>query len=478
MMESEIKSIDISKRYGEDNSTENIYYKLQSDINDLCGVMAEHSIFNTTPGYLQFALIKEENNDYYFFDVRKNSTELKKISSGKKFICPCCKEELFAKRGYINRYGTEVPSYLSHYNSDKECIFKTNSLSDKRKLFSKISESYIHYQTKIAFFKLANLGLLRFKVLDSYEIIRNDDNLTVTAIDKYKDVHIIKADMEKQALKKEGDVKGFRPDLTFYTTNNEKIYCEVTYTSGKTINVYYDSWNKSNTLTIEIVPQLDDNFNIRFLNENEIKELYNVTNLHIKVPDVVFKYLYSPVSINRERELHEIRKEQAILRASREKELIELERRRKIAKQIEAKRRLEIEEKKRIEQEKINKENERKRILAEKVRLENEKKLEEKRRAIAEKKRIALEKKIEEERKKSILKANSDLIDKFVLNYCTGKNMIYNSASNKWFYEDSNQPVICSWKIIELKGLKFKKCFPEIAWTALSRFKGHTIIDI
>lgn len=490
------------KRFGEENSKENIYYKLRANINDLASVIAEHSMFNSDSGYLQYALI-QENNDYFFFDVRKHSMLLKHLSSSKKFICPFCKEDLFVKSGYTNRYGTFVPQHLSHYPESNEssfCIFRTNSQYEKKKFFSRVAEGYRHYQTKIAFFKLANLGALKIEVLDSYEIYRDDNELTAFANKTFKTMNIVKADMEKQALKKEGDINGFRPDLTLYTDTGEVIYAEITDTNGKTVSQYLDRWTKANNICIEIVPVLDDNGSLMFSNNKNFQDtnsyaldeyysdkenLYRnnrsinllyleSNNIDVRIPAVKINELYIPIKHKLDKELYDIGIIQSQIReeraAAERQKLIEEMNRRKQEEEKERER-LRIEEEK--EQERLRIEIEKQR---QKLRIEEEYKRKQREKQVKEA--------FERQRKELELNAKihynnlSEKIQKFSEDACRKQSIIYDYSSKQWKNYRTNEIIECKWKNIMINKLVFKKCLPDVAWESLAKFKAHIITDL
>ena len=58
--------------------------------------------------------------------------------------------------------------------------------------------------------------------------------------------------MGKRIEKGNEEVGGYKTDITAYDKNNKEIYIEVTYQTGKTVEEYYNKWNKLNRNVIEV----------------------------------------------------------------------------------------------------------------------------------------------------------------------------------------------------------------------------------
>lgn len=142
----------------------NKYTLLDSDITDQDGVMAEHFILNGSKE-LHYALMKQDNK-YFFFDIRKNPTELKMLTDDGKFICPYCLNELSPCNGYIKQNGVSVEPYLRHINSSdikvKSCIFNKGNPNWEKNISDYFNgESVAHKALKQYIFSLAKDGLLK-----------------------------------------------------------------------------------------------------------------------------------------------------------------------------------------------------------------------------------------------------------------------------------------------------------------------------
>lgn len=422
MEENFIEDFIFNKRKRQDNSKENEYYKLISDIDDLDGVMSEYLTYaNEENNYLQYALIYDKE-EYYFFDVRKNPTTLRSKTDGREFICPYCKQNLFPRTGWINKSGVEVPSHLVHYdNADKDCIFRTFTTFEKKKYKSKIAESILHFRIKLAFYKLAKLGQMKIKYLSDFKIIEDIENLTVESIGTYKEVNIIDAIMEKKVLDKNEETKGYRPDLIFITEDNEIIYGEVTCKSSKPIREYEDRWKRAGKIVVEIKPIYGKDNRVIDLKEDEvlkinndailIKKDYNLNK--IILPDVEKNILYSPEDDYNEKLLHEIRIKHSNIRELRKIEALKREQER-IA---ELNRQLEIE-------------------------------------------------KVKKPIEKEIWHLACSEAKKF--------NVIFDWNLKKWINKENQTPVNSSYKRIVFDDFELKRTFPNSVWINLKR-KGYKI---
>lgn len=299
----------VKHKIRDDFSEDNKYYPLLSNISDVEGVIAEHSELNKNENWLQFALFKD-NDKYYFFDVRKNSTELKLYVDDNKFICPYCQSSLIAVSSHI-RKGTRILAHLRHSNSANEvvknCIFNTSNkrcIEYRNDFYS--GESYRHKKLKMRIYKLAKSKKLKIFIPDEYEIIENLKSYETKVEFTRKEVTIVDALLEQRVLKKNEETKGYQPDIVLITDTGEHIYCEITVLNGKTVNDYHDIWNKLNKPVLEIkyseneiindVFNILDTFNnLNYIDETEELFLFN---------DATVRFLYSPVIDKARKEYH------------------------------------------------------------------------------------------------------------------------------------------------------------------------------
>lgn len=305
----------------DDFSDSNKYYPLISNIDDLAGVIFEHRLLNNNNDYLQYALFKY-NNKYYFFDVRTNTTELKMYVDDKSFICPFCKQDLIPISPHIrtNKDGSisSIPAHLRHKNNDesiKVCIFNSKyklAQQEKERLWA--SESVIHRGIKLRMEHLIKRNGLKIYLPTEFEIIRNDTIFSSEVNFKYDMVNITDVDVEVTALVKNDSTNGYRPDLTFITETGDKIFCEVTVTSGKTVSEYYDIWRSLNKPVIEIVYCKNKGYN-----PTEYEVLENLSRIDfldkkaevLILNNATMRFLYSPVIDAARREHHKVKAIQA-----------------------------------------------------------------------------------------------------------------------------------------------------------------------
>lgn len=302
-------NITVKHKRRDDFSEENKYYPLISDISDVEGVIAEHSELNESDKWLQFALFKD-NNNYYFFDVRKNSTELKLYVDENRFICPYCQSSLIAVSSHM-RGDTKVPAHLRHRTSNDEavrnCIFNTSNkayLEAKKNFYA--GEGYKHKRLKMRVYKLAKSGKLKIAIPDEFEIVEDLEQYESQADFTRRDVSIVDAMLEQRVLKKDSKTKGYQPDVVFITDEGEHIYCEITVASGKTVSEYHAVWHRLKKPVIEIKysenREIDKILNILdtfkemdYIDENEELFLFN---------DATVRFLYSPIVDAARKEYH------------------------------------------------------------------------------------------------------------------------------------------------------------------------------
>lgn len=275
---------------------------LISDINDKRGVLIEHLALNEKYKNLKYALIKI-NNNYYFINADDAVIESKKSSDNNLIMCPFCKQDLASMYGYkYNKNGKEitVPSHFKHYENNIDCLFKNVFKSDFVDITKKkyIGEQYNHKFLKLTTCALANAGVLSFNIPKSYELIIDKENYTCKVEFTFETERVISAETETKVLKKDEHSKGLVPDLIFYTESGNRILCEVTDASGKTVREYYDRWNRVNNTVLEL--KMVDNKHI-YENPFYDKEtgLLNIDKFSIsdyKFNDKrIFTFLYSPL---------------------------------------------------------------------------------------------------------------------------------------------------------------------------------------
>lgn len=282
---------------------------LLSDINDKEGIIIEHSKLNESNN-LKYALIKYDNK-YFFIDSEQTIMEIKQYTDNQKIMCPNCKQDLYIMQGYKRKNGIEVKAHLKHYMSSEDCDFKQyyNSKSKKINKGKYIGESKIHKELKLSVATEINSKGICLNMPISYNI--EIDNYECWANIQYEKVYINRAEIEKWAIEKGNEeVGGYKPDITAYDKNNKKIYIEVTYQTGKTVDEYYNKWDKLNRNVIEVRKKDNVDIEISYSQEDGyLKEIY----IH---DDKVFRFLYSPVLDEARREKLRI---ETIL-ATREKE--------------------------------------------------------------------------------------------------------------------------------------------------------------
>lgn len=261
---------------------------LLSDINDKEGIIIEHSKLNESNN-LKYALIKYDNR-YFFIDSERIIMEIKQYTDNHKIMCPNCKQDLYVMQGYKRDNGTEVKAHLKHYINSEDCDFKQyyNSKSKKINKGKFIGESKIHKELKLSIATEINSKGIYLNIPISYNI--EIDKYECWANIQYEKTYIDRAEIEKWAIEKGNEeVGGYKPDITAYDKNNKEIYIEVTYQTGKTVEEYYNKWNKLNRNVIEV--RKKDNVDVEIScsqEEGYLKEIY----IH---DDKVFRFLYSPV---------------------------------------------------------------------------------------------------------------------------------------------------------------------------------------
>ena len=259
---------------------------LLSDIDDKEGVLIEHRELNKNSRNLKYALIKY-NNKYYFIDAEKIIMELKLYTDNQKIMCPNCNQDLYIMQGYKRKNGIEVKAHLKHYINSEYCEFKQyyNSKYEKINKGKYKGESKIHKNLKLSVAtKINNEGIF-LNIPKAYHI--EIDRYECWANIEYEEIYIEKAEIEKWAIKRGAEIGGYKPDITAYDKNNQEIYIEVTYQTGKTIE-YYDKWKALNKTVLEV--RKSDNVYIQKCCDNEIY----IDNVYI-YDDKVFRFLYNPI---------------------------------------------------------------------------------------------------------------------------------------------------------------------------------------
>lgn len=274
---------------------------LLSDINDKEGVIIEHNKLNESNN-LKYALIKYDDK-YFFINSEQAIMEIKQYTDNQKIMCPNCKQDLYIMQGYKRKNGIEVKSHLKHYINSEDCDFKQyyNSKAKKINKGKYAGESKIHKELKLSIATEINSDGIYLNIPTSYNI--EIDNYECWANIQYKKIYINKAEIEKWAIEKGNEeVGGYKPDITAYDENNKEIYIEVTYQTGKTVNEYYNKWDKLNKNVIEVRKKDNVDIEISYSQEDGYcKEIY-IYN------DKVFRFLYSPL-------LDEARKEKLKIEA-------------------------------------------------------------------------------------------------------------------------------------------------------------------
>lgn len=260
---------DIESKRGDQLEKDKKLIPLISDINDRDGIIAEHMDLNgENSKYLKYALINIDGK-YYFFDVRSNAMELKRIAYENKFICPYCKSDLSIVPGYekqINNKTIKVEAFLRHYSKDekrKDCIFYDSQDSREKKYKMYTKEGIMHKKLKSKIIR--NAKSLTFEVPKIYKVISDLKKYTCKVeFVKYTTKKIIGAESEKKVLSKDELTKGYIPDIILYTEDGDEIYVEVTVSSGKMVSDYYDIWKRLRKTVIECKLR-DDNIFFRYL---------------------------------------------------------------------------------------------------------------------------------------------------------------------------------------------------------------------
>ena len=300
--------INILKLKNNDHISEGIEFTpLISNIDDSEGVLIEHRELNKNSNKLEFALIEHEG-EYYFIDCKKSIRQDVYITDGKNYICPKCRQELALTSGYTRSDDIKVDSYLRHIASDKECDFKNyyNSKEIDKSCKKKYTgEGKTHKYLKLSTHRnIIDYGIrLNIPIGYSINII---DNKPVVEFE-YKEVLLNNADTEKTILKGDNITKGYRPDITSYTSDGETVYIEVTNQSGKTVKEYYDIWKRLNKTVIEVrkVDNVDDSINYEdyideygFDGEGYYEDMVK--------EDKVFRILYDPIGEEARKERNKI----------------------------------------------------------------------------------------------------------------------------------------------------------------------------
>ena len=115
---------------------------------------------------------------------------------------------------------------------------------------------------------------------------------------EYKTVSIKEAEIEKQVLKKDEDTRGYRPDIIFYTDEDETIYVEITNSCGKTVNDYYEIWERLDKTVIEVKKY--ENCNISYMEMDEDDQFFHIYD------ETIFRFLYNPIMDKARREQLEL----------------------------------------------------------------------------------------------------------------------------------------------------------------------------
>lgn len=397
--------VSLEHKMRDDFTKENKYYPLISDIRDKEGVMIEHRKLNGNDWRLHYALLKT-NNKYYFFDIRKNVMEIKKYTDEKEFICPYCGGILSPVPDYYRKDRKDkIEAYLRHKHSENEkvknCIFNLSNKDYKKKQKGYFEgESLKHKFFKIEMYKKAKEGTLFLNLYESYELVEKDYDVEIKWNERK--VKIVDAYMERKVLKKDEITNGYQPDLVLISDKGEHIYCEITVTSGKTVEEYYDIWRRLNKNVIEI-------------RESDNKGMYEKNNICFE--ELKIRNLYSIVIDRARREKHKRNIELA------EKKRKEMERKIQLEKKIEAEKREKIrreEERKKKEIEIRKRKEKEERERKEKEETERLRVIEQKRKEYQEEyERLQKEKQEKERQRKEKEQQEAERKEKAKIKYLT-----------------------------------------------------------
>lgn len=285
-----------------------------SDINNKAALLFEHGIINQDTQFLTHAMVKI-NGKYHWLVSEEIGTQLKFYTDDNKIVCPCCKDELRISAAE----STKMKTHLRHRRSDIECEFKTkynsNVRNKEKKDGGKGGESEAHLEMKEQLALLIETSKhfgheVKLRKAKSYEVKVDSEHRAYIRY-QYETVKLVKAEIEKQVVRKEGDLKGFRSDLNVYDEDGNIYFIEVTYTSGKPLNSYYELWKRGNSTVYEVKAtkskvSLKDSFQNNYLISNESGELEGIE----------MRLLYDPIIDEGQRELMRKKAAKAIDRKS------------------------------------------------------------------------------------------------------------------------------------------------------------------
>lgn len=257
---------------------------IEVDINDKDELLAKHKILNTDNDYLHFGLLRIDDK-YYFFEVDNFVAEYKSIE-GVDFLCPYCKEPLFARSGWVNKKTkNKVRDHLCHYVKNKDespCIFRTDYKSSKLKKKYYTSESFKHSFVKEQIFNYINNNTCEIEIPCKYKIDVNYKDYSSKVSYEYEKIKLVECEKEKKVLNKDDKTNGYRPDILAKDSLGNDVYIEITNCQGKTVNEYMDIWKRLGKQVLEVKVSDYYNLGINFINlYNSVIEESRIENLKV-----------------------------------------------------------------------------------------------------------------------------------------------------------------------------------------------------
>ena len=257
---------------------------IEVDINDKDELLAKHKVLNTDNDYLHFGLLRIDDK-YYFFEVDNFVAEYKSIE-GVDFLCPYCKEPLFARSGWVNKKTkNKVRDHLCHYAKNKDespCIFRTDYKSSKLKKKYYTSESFKHSFVKEQIFNYINNNTCEIEIPCKYKIDVNYKDYSSKVSYEYEKIKLVECEKEKKVLNKDDKTNGYRPDILAKDSLGNDVYIEITNCQGKTVNEYMDIWKRLGKQVLEVKVSDYYNLGINFINlYNSVIEESRIENLKV-----------------------------------------------------------------------------------------------------------------------------------------------------------------------------------------------------
>lgn len=285
---------------------------ITADFRDKQALLFEHSLINKEHTYLTHAIIKV-NDIYHWLITDDIGSQIKFHTDDEKIICPCCEEELFIRAANSSK----IKTHFCHYsNKSNDCEFKKRYKSNptEREISkgNKDGESDIHIVAKeqlaILINTSSNFGhdVYLNKVKDF--TIKTDHLHQSHIYYTYEPVKIVKAELEKQIVKKEGELAGFRSDLNIYDEHGNIYFIEVTYSNGKSISQYYNRWQRGASTVYEVKAlktsiDLSNLIRTHKSNNNETKDYFLISNIKEEREGIEMQLLYDPIHHKGQQEL-------------------------------------------------------------------------------------------------------------------------------------------------------------------------------